>query len=87
MDVVSTLGDLSSRFTNAEQFDKLEKHANTLKEEWKTPLLAKSKDNRKLLVWDQERLPELLKFLDSSAASTKVSLMVVLLVVAKYFLF
>lgn len=87
MDVVSTLGDLSARFTSAEQFDKLEKHANTLKEEWKKPLLEISKANRKVLEWDTARLPELKQFLDNAAGGKTVSLVLILLVVARYVFF
>lgn len=87
MDVVSTLGDLSARFTNAEQFEKFEKHVNTLKEEWKTPLLAVSKENRKLLEWDTARLPELKQFFDNSGVSKSVSFSLIILIAIKYLLF
>lgn len=84
MDVVWTLGDLSARFTKVEQFELLEKHANTLKEEWKKPLLEICKENRKVLEWDTARLPELKQFLDNSAGGQTVSLVLILLVVARY---
>lgn len=84
MDVVSTLGDLSARFTKADQFTKLDKHANTLKTEWKKPLLEISKENQKLLEWDAARLPELKQFLDNSAAGKTVSLVLVLLAAVRY---
>lgn len=87
MDVVSTLGDLSARFTKADQFTKLDKHANTLKTEWKKPLLEISKENRKVLEWDAARLPEMMQFLKGSAGGKTLSLVLVLLVVVRYFIF
>lgn len=87
MDVISTLGELSTRFTKEEQFTKLEKHANTLKNEWKMPLLELCKANRKVLEWDKARLPEVNRFLGNSAGAKTISLVLVLLVVAKSIFF
>lgn len=68
MDTVSTLGDLSARFTKKEQFDKLEtglEGLEGLSDEQKAKIKDISTKNRKNLEWDASRLPEVKKYVSA----------------------
>lgn len=87
MSVVSTVGDLSTRFVNDKQFDALDEFAKSLHQDDRQALEAISKKNRKLLEWDRERLPELKRFLRGSAAANGISVLLSIVLLSLVYLF
>lgn len=90
MSIVSTLGDLSSRFVRAKQFDELEEFIKKLTKNEREALEEISKKNRKLLEWDKERLSELknyLKDFGGKGTITPINFVLAIVMTAVVYLF
>lgn len=93
MDLGSTLGDLSSRFTNTEQVEKLEKFITDtdLPESVKTRLTSSVARGRKNIEWDSKRLGEMKTYFDQgkggSSSGKALSVVVSVLATMIYVLF